>query len=73
MEYRLTVRYGAPKMKYHIATVTGRDLREVLRRVADELPDEVASTGSLVEIRPEVDPEERPWLGDEGPEPAQER
>ncbi|TVP73945.1 MAG: hypothetical protein EA352_11380 [Gemmatimonadales bacterium] len=38
---------------------------EALRALADRLPEEVAATGDLVEIRPDVDPEARSYLGEE--------
>lgn len=63
MEYQVTVRYGAVRQRYHLATVGGADLRGAMRAAADEMPDEVAEAADLVEIRPAVDADARSYLG----------
>jgi len=65
MEYQVTVRYGAPKMKYHIARCRGDDLRAALLRAVDGFPDEVVESATLLEIRPAVDPDEREYFDEE--------
>lgn len=64
MDFQVTVRYGADRIRYHLDTVRADDLRAAMRAAADRLPDEVAG-GDLVEIRPAVDQEARSYLGDE--------
>lgn len=65
MDFQVTVRYGADKIRYHLDTVRADDLRAAMRAAADGLPDEVAAAGDLVEIRPALDREARSYLGDE--------
>ncbi|MEX0935916.1 MAG: hypothetical protein WD013_03355 [Gemmatimonadota bacterium] len=60
--YQVTVRYGAPRHRYHQFTVEAPDIRGALTRASAELPDEVAEDGELVEIRPFVDPDAREYL-----------
>lgn len=59
VEYRVTVRYGMERLRYHLDRVEAESIREAMTQAARELPDEVASQGDLVEIRPAVDPEAR--------------
>ncbi len=63
-EYQVTVRYGNDRQRYHIFTVEAAGTVEALRKAAEELPDEVAVSGNLVELRAAVDPEGRSYLGE---------
>jgi hypothetical protein len=63
VKFRVTVRWGKPGVRYHVAEVEGRTLVEALRNTADILPDEVAESADLAELRPAPDPEEREYLG----------
>lgn len=65
MSFQITVRHGPGGHRYHTLRVDGVDMREALRRAADELPDAVAAHADLVEIRQAVDPEERAYLGED--------
>lgn len=47
-------------MRYHTFEVKAPDVAAALRRAADELPDDVARTGDIVEVRTAPDPEARP-------------
>jgi hypothetical protein len=70
MQFQVTVRYGTERQRYHLSSVSAPDLAEALRRAAESLPEEVARTGDLVEVRPAVDPEGRSYT-DEGPGPRE--
>lgn len=62
MNFQITVRHGAPAMRYHTQRVEADDLKGALVALATELPPEVLATGDLVEIRTAVDPDsERPY------------
>lgn len=62
MKFHLTVRWGHPRTHYHQAEVEAPGLREALERAARSLPDEVAATADLAELRPAPDPDERSYL-----------
>jgi hypothetical protein len=63
VKFRVTVRWGKPGVRYHVAEVEGVNLAEALRQAADLLPDDVAESADLAELRPAPDPEEREYLG----------
>lgn len=65
MRVQVTVRYGRKRTRYHTERLEVEGLAEALRRLADELPDEVLAGGDLVEIRPAADPDTREYVGDE--------
>ena len=65
MQYQVTVRYGATRVRYHMDRVEGENLAEAMRTAAERLPAEVVEAGELVEIRPAIDPEEREYLDGE--------
>ncbi len=65
VEYQVTVRFGEGRQRYHIFTVEAEGMVEALRAAAKELPEEVAGSGDLVEIRPAIEPEGRSYLGEE--------
>ncbi len=58
--YRMTVRYGAPRARYHMEDVRAASLAEAMRRGADALPPDVAE-GELVEIRRSTEAEQREY------------
>jgi hypothetical protein len=57
--YRITLRYGAPSVRYEMLDVEAPDLRAALRLAAERMGDEVAATAELAEIRRQVVPDER--------------
>jgi hypothetical protein len=57
--YRVTIRFGAPKQQYHVDDVTANSLREALRMAVELFPEAAADAADLVEIREQVDPDER--------------
>lgn len=65
MDFRVTVRYGHHASRYHVDRVTAETLSDALRKVADSLPDKVSEEGDLVEIRPDMDPKAREYLGED--------
>ena len=67
MKYRITVRYGGARQRYHTWVVEGDTAVDALRRAADELPAEIAADVDLVELRVAVDPERREYLEDGAP------
>lgn len=73
MNYQITVRYsaGQGRQRYHLDAIEADDLAMALQMAADRLPAAVAESGDLVEIRPEVSPEERPYLDEVLSEPSQ--
>lgn len=58
--YRMTVRYGAPRVRYHMEDIEAPTLADALRKGAAALPAE-AVDGELVEIRRGPDPERREY------------
>lgn len=65
MKYRITVRYGGARQRYHTYVVAGDSAPEALRRAAEEMPSEIASDVDLVELRVAVDPDRRAYLGED--------
>jgi hypothetical protein len=57
--YRVTIRFGAPRQQYHVEDLTANSLREAVRMAAEQFPDAASSTADLVEIRLQLDPDER--------------
>lgn len=57
--YRVTIRFGAPKQQYHVDDLTANSLREALRMAVDQFPETATDSADLVEIRQQVDPDER--------------
>lgn len=57
--YRVTIRFGAPKQQYHVDDLTANSLREALRMAVDLFPETATDSADLVEIRQQVDPDER--------------
>jgi hypothetical protein len=57
--YRVTIRFGSPKQQYHVLDLTANSLREAMRMAAEQYPEAAAEQADLVEIRRQVDPDER--------------
>jgi hypothetical protein len=57
-QYRITVRYGSPRHKYHVMDVAADTLRDAMIAAAGQMPDP-ATMPDLVEIRLHQDPEAR--------------
>ena len=57
--YRVTIRFGAPRARYKVLDLEAEDLRAALRRAAAEMPEEVADSAELAEIRRQADPDRR--------------
>ena len=59
-QYRVTIRFGAPRQQYHVLDLSANSLREAMRLAAEEYPDAASNEADLVEIRrTEGDLEER--------------
>jgi len=67
MRFQVTVRYGGSRQRYHTFVVDSADATAALRAAADEMPPEIAEDADLVELRIAVDPDDRVYLGEEGP------
>ena len=65
MNFRVTVRYGGGRQRYHTFDVQAPDARAALAAAAERLPDEIAAEVDLVELRVAIDPEARSYLGEE--------
>ncbi|MBW3554770.1 MAG: hypothetical protein KY466_14750 [Gemmatimonadetes bacterium] len=59
--YRVTIRFGAPRAQYEMLDVEAEDLRGALREAAVKIPDEVAATAELAEVRRRTPPDEREY------------
>lgn len=64
MKYRVTVRYQAGGLRYHVETIEADGLPEALETAARRMPSEVAERADLAEIRPAVEPEDRSYVGE---------
>ncbi|MEX2466233.1 MAG: hypothetical protein WD995_04950 [Gemmatimonadota bacterium] len=62
MNFRITVRYGGRRQRYHTFGVVADDARAALTAAAAEIPDEIAPEADLVELRVAVDPDERQYV-----------
>jgi hypothetical protein len=62
--YRITIRYGGRQARYEVLDVAAPDLRAALTDAAARLPDDVAATADLAEVRVQQDPDARVY----GPE-----
>lgn len=61
--YRVTIRYGHPRLRYAVVDIEAADLREALRRAAELVPEEAEATADLAEVRLRADPEAREYAG----------
>lgn len=59
MNFRITVRYGGSRQRYHTFEVSAEDARAALREAADQIPDEIAPQADLVELRVAINPDAR--------------
>lgn len=59
--YRATIRFTEAGQKYEVVDVMANSVREAMRMVAEQFPDEALATADLVEIRLQADPEEREY------------
>jgi hypothetical protein len=57
--YRVTIRFGSPRQQYHVMDLSANSLREAMRMAAEQYPEAAAGDADLVEIRRQVDPDER--------------
>jgi hypothetical protein len=57
--YRITIRHGAPSVRYEVLDLDAADLRAALVDAAGRVPADVAATADLAEIRVQRAPEER--------------
>lgn len=62
MKFHLTVRWGHPRTRYHQVEVEAPGLRQALAQAASSLPDEVAASADLAELRPAPSPNDRSYL-----------
>jgi hypothetical protein len=62
MRYQVTVRYGAPRQRYHTYAVEAADAYAALGAAAEQMPTEVRRGADLVELRAAVDPDERAYV-----------
>lgn len=62
MKYQVTVRYGAPRQRYHIYVVEAEDAGNALRVAGEQMPPEISGGADLVELRIAVDPDERSYV-----------
>lgn len=62
--FRVTIRFGAPRQQYHVMDLTANSLREAMRIAGEQYPETAAEAADLVEIRRQVDPEEREFTPD---------
>lgn len=58
-QYRVTIRFGAPKQQYHMEDLQANSLREALRQAAEQFPAAALDSADLAEIRRQVEPEAR--------------
>lgn len=59
VQYRVTIRFGAPQQQYHVMDLTANSLREAMRMAAEDFPEAAMQAADLVEIRRQAQPEER--------------
>ena len=59
--YRVTIRYGAPRALYEVLDLDAPDLRGALAAAAERLPEEIAGSAELAEVRRQADPDAREY------------
>lgn len=62
--YRVTFLYGDSRARYEVVDIEAGDLRAAMRAAADRMPEEVAATAELVEIRLRTEPGSRQFVGE---------
>ena len=65
MLFQITVRYGGRYQRYHTYTVEADDAREAMETGAEEISEDIASQVDLIELRVAVDPDSRPYEGED--------
>ena len=65
MLFQITVRYGGRYQRYHTYTVDADDAREAMETGAEEMPEDIAPRVDLIELRLAVDPDSRPYEGED--------
>lgn len=58
-QYRVTIRFGAPRQQYHVMDLSANSLREAMRMASEDFPEAALQDADLVEIRRQTQPEER--------------
>lgn len=58
--YRITIRHGQPH-RYHILDVRAATLADAVRLVAERFPPQLEETGDLIEIRRQMDAQQREY------------
>lgn len=61
MRYRAAIRYVEGRPRYHVEDIEADSIRTALERVVSVVPETILAVADLVEIRPSVDEEERPY------------
>jgi hypothetical protein len=64
MKYRVTIRFGTHRMRYHTLDLDATDLAKALIEAVNEIPSDVLETADLLEARLLGEPEEREYVGD---------
>jgi hypothetical protein len=59
--YRMTLRHGAPRQRYHVVDIDAPNIRAALMQAVNAFPADGESTGDLIEIRVHVEPEQRDY------------
>lgn len=49
--FRVTIRYGAPRVQYHVADLSADSLHDAMRRAVEQYPETGLEGADLVEIR----------------------
>lgn len=62
--YRATIRYRTDRQRYHMEDVDAPDLRAALSALMSRFPDELAASADLLEIRRQLDDDERAFTPD---------
>lgn len=57
--FRVTVRYGQPRYRYHVEDLEAAHMGEAIARAAEHLPEEAAREGDVAEVRRLLEPENR--------------
>ncbi len=57
--FRVTVRHGQPRYRYHVEDIEAPDMGDALAAAARRLPPDVAAAADVAEVRRLVEPEQR--------------
>lgn len=61
MRYRAAIRYVEGHQRYHVEDIEANSIRAALERVVETVPDAILAAADLVEIRPSLEDENRPY------------